>query len=46
LKAVDLADPRNEELRGLLRKAEFNIMAGNDVVEEDDGGAGSGSESD
>lgn len=47
LKAVDLADPRNEGLRALLRKAEFNIMAGNDVVEEDDaGGAGSGSESD
>ena len=47
LKAVDLADPRNEELRGLLRKAEFNVMAGNDVVEDDDGGAGgSGSESD
>lgn len=47
MKALELADPRNEDLRGLLRKAEFNIMAGNDVVVEDDaGGAGSGSESD
>ncbi|QDS73546.1 hypothetical protein FKW77_000360 [Venturia effusa] len=47
LKAVELADPRNEVLRGLLRRAEFNIMAGNDVVVEDDAaGAGSGSESD
>lgn len=47
LKAVELADPRNEDLRSMLRKAEFNVMAGNDVVVEDDaGGAGSGSESD
>jgi hypothetical protein len=42
-----LADPRNEDLRALLRKAEYSLMAGNDVVEDDDGGAGgSGSESD
>jgi len=47
LKAVDLADPRNEGLRGLLRKAEYSLQAGNDIVEDDDTGAtGSGSESD
>ena len=44
---MDLADPRNEDLRGILRKAEYNVMAGNDVVEDDDGaGGGSGSDSD
>jgi len=47
LKAVDLADPRNEGLRALLRKAEYSLQAGDDVVEDDDGAAGgSGSESD
>jgi DNA-directed RNA polymerase subunit F len=48
LKPVDLADPRNEELRSMLRKAEYSMQAGDDVIVEDDdeGGAGSGSESD
>jgi len=42
-----LADPRNEGLRQLLRKAEYSLQAGNDVVaDDDDGAAGSGSESD
>ena len=50
LRPFDLVDPRNTELRGLLRKAEFTIMAGNDVVEEeeeegDNGEAGSASDS-
>ncbi|KAF9691039.1 hypothetical protein EKO04_011096 [Ascochyta lentis] len=45
LKPVELVDPRNVELRELLRKGEFAMMMGGDVVEED-GEAGSGSESD
>ncbi|KAF1816520.1 ankyrin repeat domain-containing protein [Eremomyces bilateralis CBS 781.70] len=48
LKPVELADPRNVALRDMLRKAEFAMMAGDDVVQEDDdeGPTGSGSESD
>jgi ankyrin repeat protein len=47
LKPVDLADPRNEVLRQSLRKAEFAMVAGDDVVQDDDDGpTGSGSESD
>jgi hypothetical protein len=49
LKPIDLADPRNEELRSLLRKGEYGMQVGDDVVADDDddeGGAGSGSESD
>lgn len=47
LRPIDLVDPRNKELRTLLQKAEFTIMAGNDVVEEDDeGGDGPPSDSD
>lgn len=47
LKPLELADPRNTELRSMLQKAEFSMMAGNDVVQEDDDGpTGSGSESD
>ncbi len=48
LKALELVDPRNAELRSVLQKAEFAIMAGDDVVngEEEDGGrTGSASES-
>jgi sulfate adenylyltransferase subunit 1 (EFTu-like GTPase family) len=37
LKPVELVDPRNTELRGILQKGEFAMMAGGDVVEEDDG---------
>ena len=49
LKAVELVDPRNTDLRSVLQKAEFVQMAGNDVVneeeEEDQGPTGSGSDS-
>lgn len=48
LKPIELVDPRNEELRLVLRKAENNLMIGNDdiVQDDDDGPGGSGSESD
>lgn len=47
LKPGELADPRNAELRAMLQRAEFAVMAGDDVVKEDgDDGQGSGSESD
>lgn len=47
LKPIELVDPRNEELRSILRKGEFAMMAGGDVVEEDDDGpTGSASDSD
>lgn len=48
LRAVDMADPRDGELRRVLQKAEMQLMAGNDVVDEDedDGRNGPGSESD
>jgi ankyrin repeat protein len=47
LKPLELADPRNTELRSMLQKAEFSMMAGDDVVQDDDDGpTGSESESD
>ena len=47
LRPVDLADPRNTELRGVLQKAEFTFTAGDDVVDEDEGSeGGSGSPTD
>jgi uncharacterized protein len=47
LKPYDLVDPRNTELRDYLRKAEFSVLAADDVVADDDGGpTGSGSDSD
>ena len=47
LRPVDLADPRNMELRTMLQKAEYTMLAGDDVVAEDDDEVdGSGSESD
>jgi hypothetical protein len=47
LKPVELADPRNTELRSMLQKGEFAMTAGGDVVEDDDDGpTGSGSDSD
>ncbi|EDU39512.1 ankyrin repeat domain containing protein [Pyrenophora tritici-repentis] len=47
LKPVELADPRNTDLRSMLQKGEFAMMAGGDVVEDDDDGpTGSGSDSD
>lgn len=48
LKPFDLVDPRNTELRATLQKAEFALMAGDDVVDEedeDDGPTGSASDS-
>ncbi|KAF2745300.1 ankyrin repeat protein-like protein [Sporormia fimetaria CBS 119925] len=46
LKPVELADPRNAELRGILQRGEYAMMAGGDVVvEEEDGALGSGSDS-
>lgn len=47
LRPIDLADPRNAELRRTLQKAEMAMMAGDDVVDEDDDEPnGPGSESD
>lgn len=47
LKAFELVDPRNTELRSTLQKAEFAQMAGDDVVDgdEDEGPTGSASDS-
>lgn len=46
LKAFELVDPRNTELRKTLQKAEFAMMAGDDVVDdEDEGPTGSASDS-
>ena len=50
LKAMELVDPRNTELRSILQKAEYANMAGvdgADVVdgEEDEGPTGSASDS-
>ncbi|KAI9664081.1 MAG: hypothetical protein M1821_007572 [Bathelium mastoideum] len=36
LRSLDLVDPRNEELRGVLQRAEFRLQAGGDVVEEEE----------
>jgi hypothetical protein len=46
LKPVELVDPRNVELRELLRKGEVAMMMGGDVVEDDEGPTGSASDSD
>lgn len=47
LKPVELVDPRNKELRNILQKGEFAMMAGDDVVaDDDDGPTGSASDSD
>ena len=48
LKPIELADPRNTELRSILQKGEFAMQAGGDVVEEDEdeGPTGSASDSD
>jgi ankyrin repeat protein len=47
LRPIDLVDPRNTELRNVLQKAEMAMMAGDDVVDEDeDEPDGPGSESD
>lgn len=45
-KPMDLVDPRNKELRAVLQKAEFAMMAGDDVVNgEEEGLTGSASDS-
>ena len=50
LRAMELVDPRNTELRIILQKAEFAQTAGADIVEQDDddddGPTGSASDSD
>ncbi|KAK4895858.1 hypothetical protein LTR27_006028 [Elasticomyces elasticus] len=47
LRPIELVDPRNKELRTALQTAEMAIMAGGDVVvEDDDTPNGPGSESD
>jgi hypothetical protein len=47
LRPLELVDPRNEELRTALKRAEYVLQVGNDVVQDDDDGpTGSGSESD
>ncbi|KAI9806342.1 MAG: hypothetical protein M1825_006457 [Sarcosagium campestre] len=49
LKAMDLVDPANKDLRATLQRAEFALLAGTDVVnedEDDDGPTGSASDSD
>jgi hypothetical protein len=47
LKPFELVDPRNTELRKILQKAEYAMMAGDDVVDndEDEGPTGSASDS-
>lgn len=45
LKPVELVDPRNAELREVLRKGEVAMMMGGDVVQDDDGPGGSASDS-
>jgi len=47
LKAAELVDPRNTELRSILQRAEFAMTAGNDIIneDEDDGPTGSASDS-
>ena len=45
LKPAELVDPRNTELREVLRKGEVAMMMGGDVVQEDDGPTGSASDS-
>lgn len=48
LKPIELVDPRHTELRSALQKAELELLAGEDALEEDDDDArdGPGSESD
>ena len=45
-KPMDLVDPANSELRTILQKAEFAMVAGDDVIDEDDEGGPTGSASD
>lgn len=42
MQPVQIADPRNEMLRDMLRKSEMTLMAGGDIVNEDDDDAEDG----
>ncbi|KAI4156747.1 MAG: hypothetical protein LQ340_000004 [Diploschistes diacapsis] len=46
LKAFDLVDPLNQELRTTLQKAEYAMTLGDDVADEDEVGDGPPSDSD
>ncbi|MCJ1327161.1 hypothetical protein MMC10_003828 [Thelotrema lepadinum] len=46
LKAFDLVDPSNRDLRTTLQKAEYAMALGDDVVNEDEAGDGPPSDSD
>ena len=46
LKAFDLVDPSNRELRTALQKAEYAMTLGDDVVDGDEAGEGPPSDSD
>lgn len=46
LKPFELVDPRNSDLRSILQKAEFAMLAGDDVVYDDDEEGPTGSASD
>ncbi|PSK60264.1 hypothetical protein B9Z65_1162 [Elsinoe australis] len=46
LKPFDLVDPRNTALRSMLQKAEFTMVAGDDVVQDDSDDGGPASDSD
>lgn len=47
-KPADIVDPSNHDLQMNLRKAEYAMIAGDDIVnrDDDDGGGGSASDSD
>lgn len=45
-KAIELVPAGNKEMTELLKKAEWKMVAGNDVVADSDDEGGSGSESD
>jgi len=46
LKPLELIDPRNKDLRSVFQRAEYSMVVGDDVVQEDDDEGGSGSETD
>lgn len=46
MKPFDLVDPRNTALRSMLQKAEFTMVAGDDVVQDDSDDGGPASDSD
>ena len=46
MKPADLVDPANTELRSMLRRAEYVMIAGDDIVRDDDDDVNGGSASD